>query len=684
MCGIFGLVLGKGTAMTAEVASRSLEELFQLSESRGMEASGAALLSRETIRVIKHPVAASDLIRRKEYREALRCVLGEREDRLSGVPFQTVAIMGHARLVTNGAQAIHDNNQPVVAGGMVGIHNGIITNVDELWSQFPHLQRHYDIDTEVLLSLIRLSYAKRGSVAAAVSGAFRLIEGAASIAVLFEDLNCLLLASNTGSLYRAADSSKGALLFASENHILCTLLRRRFLRPYFDRLSVHQVLPGTGFVVDLDSLEEKPFSLYEGQNGGGSAISPAAALLSRRKIEDISPVKGSRESVKRAPGEGPYVLSTSFVDEYPRNREAISHLRRCVRCILPETMPFITFDRQGVCSYCHNYVKLEFKGIDALREAIEPSRRKDGKPDCLVAFSGGRDSSYGVHFAKVVLGLNPVTFTYDWGMVTDLGRRNQMRICGKLGIEHILVSADIAHKRANIRKNVLAWLRRPNLGTVPLFMAGDKQYFYYANRVGKQTGCRIIVLCENMLEATRFKSGFCGVPPTHGTKDTYTLSRLQQLRMAYHYLKECLANPTYINSSLVDTAWAYCCYYMIEHSYLNLYQYIPWDESTITSTLLREYNWETARDTQSTWRIGDGTASFYNYIYYTMGGISENDTFRSNQIREGALRREDALRLAIRDNEPRYESIQWYCDIVGIDFESAIRTINAAPKLYPT
>ena len=26
--------------------------------------------------------------------------------------------------------------------------------------------------------------------------------------------------------------------------------------------------------------------------------------------------------------------------------------------------------------------------------------------------------------------------------------------------------------------------------------------------------------------------------------------------------------------------------------------------------------WESADDTKSTWRIGDGTASFYNYIYY--------------------------------------------------------------------
>ena len=60
-----------------------------------------------------------------------------------------------------------------------------------------------------------------------------------------------------------------------------------------------------------------------------------------------------------------------------------------------------------------------------------------------------------------------------------------------------------------------------------------------------------------------------------------------------------------------------------------------WDEGLIDQTLAREYRWETAADTGTTWRIGDGTAAFYNFIYYTVAGFTENDTFRSNQIREG-------------------------------------------------
>jgi hypothetical protein len=98
--------------------------------------------------------------------------------------------------------------------------------------------------------------------------------------------------------------------------------------------------------------------------------------------------------------------------------------------------------------------------------------------------------------------------------------------------------------------------------------------------------------------------------------------------------------------------------------------------------LIDEYNWEVADDTSTTWRIGDGTAAFYNYVYFTVAGFSEHETFRSNQIREGEMSREEALRLVESENIPRYENIKWYLDSVGIDFTEAITTVNSIPKLY--
>ena len=144
-----------------------------------------------------------------------------------------------------------------------------------------------------------------------------------------------------------------------------------------------------------------------------------------------------------------------------------------------------------------------------------------------------------------------------------------------------------------------------------------------------------------------------------------------------------VSNPSYLNSSIFDTLGSFASRTLKTHrDYFHLYDYLLWDEQEIDRLLLEEYDWERAVDTDTTWRIGDGTAAFYNYIYYTVAGFSEHDTFRSNQIREGMLTREAGLRLVNAENRPRYPTIRWYTDAVHVDFERAIRVINSIPKRY--
>ena len=102
----------------------------------------------------------------------------------------------------------------------------------------------------------------------------------------------------------------------------------------------------------------------------------------------------------------------------------------------------------------------------------------------------------------------------------------------------------------------------------------------------------------------------------------------------------------------------------------------------INNLIINEYDWETAIDTNSTWRIGDGTASFYNYIYYRVAGFSEIDTFRSNQIREGLISRSEALSLSQDENRPRYENIAWYLRAINLPFKESISRINSMSTLY--
>ena len=672
MCGIFGFMTAK-EAFSIRESRGMADRLFCLSESRGKESAGLAVLWQDSILVCKQAVKASRMIHSQAYRSVFD-QLGRNSSpngQRKGKSKTPLLLMGHSRLVTNGSQTIYDNNQPVIRDGLIGIHNGIIVNDQKLWQNFPELERHYDVDTEVILALIRHFHNQTGSFVEATRRAFSHIEGTASLAIFCQDLNVMTLVTNNGSLYFSTDGENRLHSFASEEYILRRFLANGPPRRIKGERSIRQIKPGTGLVIDVSDLTLESFSL---ETGITSRLAKDAFTPSRK----ITHLSGPKEDAAIVTWPMLTPIPAQVLKPFEIDPDPIQALRRCSRCILPETMPFIEFDEKGVCNYCRTYEKHQLRGEGALLADVESCRKTDGQPECLVTFSGGRDSSYGLHYVTRVLGLKPLAYTYDWGMITDLARRNQARLCGKLQVEQILVSADITTKRRYIRQNITAWLKRPHLGTVPLFMAGDKQYFYHANRLRRQTGVRLIVLAANPFERTHFKAGFCGVAPSKG----HILETYRQIHLAAFYLREFLYNPSYLNSSVPNTISSFISYYLIPHDYLRLYNYIPWDEETISVTLRDEYDWETAGDTSTTWRIGDGTASFYNYIYYHGAGFTENDTFRSNQIREGQLTREMALEAIQSENQPRFDSIKWYCETIGIDTIETLKRIVQMPTLY--
>jgi hypothetical protein len=682
MCGIFGLIVHKNTELSPVFIQKSLITLAWLSESRGKDSSGLVFRyePEKELQVYKGAVSLRYLLKRREVTHQMnRMFESDGLNQITGLK-NTFAVMGHSRLVTNGSQLNDVNNQPVVKDGVIGIHNGIIVNDDALWKRHPDMQRDHEIDTEVMLALIRKHLRNKWGLQASISKTVDEIFGTVAAAFFIDDLNKFALATNNGSLYVLTDEV-GLFAFASEDYYLRVLAKKMSLNPT-NGYKIRQISPGKGVVLELEQfkLQEFSFSSEWKRAESGECLKAPYSIT----VHSISDGRPQRE----------LVLDPAKIAAHPRaqanssllefNIERIQSLRRCGRCLLPETFPFIEYDSQGTCNYCNNYkIKNAPKPVEELFELVKPYRRSDGRPDCIVPFSGGRDSTHTLHIVKNVLKLNPIAFTYDWGMVTDLGRRNIARVCGKLGVENILVSADISWKRDNIRKNILAWLRKPHLGMVPLFMAGDKYFYYFADQVKRQTGIDLNIWGINPLENTDFKVGFLGVPPDHHKKRIYSLSLKRQIALFQGVGKNILGNPHYLNGSVWDTFGSFISRSVIPHrDYYHMYDYVRWDEREIEKLVLDEYQWETAVDTTTTWRIGDGTAAFYNYIYYTVAGFSEYDTFRSNQIREGMLTREEGLQLVMKENRPRYPSIKWYIDILNLDYDSTIKRINDIPKLY--
>ena len=234
-------------------------------------------------------------------------------------------------------------------------------------------------------------------------------------------------------------------------------------------------------------------------------------------------------------------------------------IKRCSKCILPETMPFIEFDDDGICNYCNNYeLRNNPRPQEELFDLVR-SYRRTNENDCIVPFSGGRDSCYGLHLIVNELGMKPITYTYDWGMVTDLGRRNISRMCSRLGVENIIVADDISKKRRNIRLNLSAWLKAPHLGMIALLTAGDKHFFRHVETVKRQT-ISLNLWGINPLEVTHFKTGFLGIKPDFERKSIHGLSK--QLR--YHFLRTKAMTKSfgYFNRSL----WTLCLANIIEAS----------------------------------------------------------------------------------------------------------------------
>ena len=63
-------------------------------------------------------------------------------------------------------------------------------------------------------------------------------------------------------------------------------------------------------------------------------------------------------------------------------------MRRCTRCIMPETVPGISFNRDEVCCFCLDYEEGQYLGQEALQEMILAAKTEGNEYDCIVPLSG--------------------------------------------------------------------------------------------------------------------------------------------------------------------------------------------------------------------------------------------------------------------------------------------------------
>jgi asparagine synthetase B (glutamine-hydrolysing) len=661
MCGILGFYNFSARNLKSNIDILNI--LYEESNSRGKEASGLAIADYNNfVHLIKSDLDGRKLIKTTEFKKMM--------DSLASTNVR--AAIGHTRIATHGAQLNNKNNQPVVSedNRIILVHNGIIVNASDLWKSFNKNTTTPELDTVILCEYYRhlsLSNSKHNALAKL----FKKINGSANLALMDSLDNSFILASNIGSLYYVYDKKGQRLFFASEKIFFYSILKTIKC----ERKDIVHIKPLTAIIIENNEIEK--IELGSDTEIRSPEINNKPLYTSNNKIVDYSSLEIKSEAAKLYT----FVNDINLLRNHDFDYDKIYKIQRCTKCILPATTPFIKFDDNGVCNYCNEHKPITHKGFDALLKIADKYRKTNGEPDCLAAFSGGKDSAYGLNFLKKELGLHPLAYSYDWGKITDIGRRNQARILQKLQVEHIVISANITMKRMHIRQNILAWLKDPHPGVVTLFMQGDKQCELHADRLKAKYNLDLMFFFRaNELEIDEFKTGYCGVKDADPGGVIHHLEPFKKAKLLSFFAGRYLKNLSLFNSSFLETSKAFYSTYLQPHKYVYLWHFIPWEEQKILDTLIKEFQFELSPETVQTWRTDDGSSAFYNYIYYTVQGFTENDSFRSRQIREGLMDRQTALNLVNQENKPRYMALKWYFDVLGLDGDYVLGEIDKRVK----
>jgi len=116
----------------------------------------------------------------------------------------------------------------------------------------------------------------------------------------------------------------------------------------------------------------------------------------------------------------------------------------CTQCILPATFPGLTFNEQGVCNHCQRYrghtsVEAQKKKYEQeFLNLLETERRRENY-DVLMAYSGGKDSTYTLDLFVNRYKLRVLALTFDNTFISKQSFTNMTKVCDALGADHYII-----------------------------------------------------------------------------------------------------------------------------------------------------------------------------------------------------------------------------------------------------
>jgi glucosamine 6-phosphate synthetase-like amidotransferase/phosphosugar isomerase protein len=161
MCGILGVCLNKdhGLKDKKNELSDFIKELFIETSARGRVSTGIAAITDKKALFMKGKLSGREFVNSSHY----DAFIDEAMLLNTSAAERLYSIIGHCRLDTKGTPVINDNNHPIITDNMIGIHNGNISNDEELYTRFKNrgIKRKGTVDSEVIFQIIDMIYKEK-------------------------------------------------------------------------------------------------------------------------------------------------------------------------------------------------------------------------------------------------------------------------------------------------------------------------------------------------------------------------------------------------------------------------------------------------------------------------------------------------------------------------------------------
>jgi len=346
----------------------------------------------------------------------------------------------------------------------------------------------------------------------------------------------------------------------------------------------------------------------------------------------------------------------------------LNNLRLCTRCLLPETQETIVFDDQGVCNVCRQieYKQTQIDWAAKRKEFDDLLDLHRGKYayDCIVPFSGGKDSTYTLYHLVRDFGLRPLVVSFDHGFFRPRTLENNDRTLKILGIDFLKFRPNwrVVQKlmlEAFKRKGDFCWHCHAGCFTypmqiavkfkIPLVIWGEPtaeytSYYSYEDKeeVDERRFNRFVnlgITAEDML-------GMLDGTVTMQDLEPFRYPNIQELR-AINCRSVCLGS------------------------------YIPWDVKKHVEIIKRELHWQEddVEGIPKAYRyekVECAMQGVRDYLKFIKRGFGRTNHLVNIDIRNGRLSREEAMRLVQEHDGKRPASLDVFLEYVGLTEEEFI------------